>query len=105
MPPRLESILQKEVVRSAQEGSYVDNDTWEEIKEVEAQYANVVRVGYNAFEILFDFGKISGEAMRPRLQCRVITTPVIAQTLLKTLGKSLREYQHGFGEIPVDAEE
>jgi hypothetical protein len=99
------SILQKEAVPSAQEDSYVDNDTWEGMEEVEGQYANAVRVGYNAFEILLDFGKVSGEAMRPKLQCRVITTPVIAQSLLTILGKSLEEYQHGFGRIPVEAEE
>lgn len=82
----------------------MDNDTWEVMEEVEAQYANAVRVGYNAFEILLDFGMVSGEAMPPKLQCRVITTPVIAQTLLRTLGKSLDEFQHGFGEISVEEE-
>jgi hypothetical protein len=73
--------------------------TWEGIEEVDAQYANSFRVGYNAFEILLDFGKVSGEGGKSKIQSRIITTPALAQALLATLEHSLEEYQNGFGVI------
>jgi hypothetical protein len=76
-----------------------DSPTWEGIEQVEAQYANSFRVGYNAFEILLDFGKLSGEGGKAKIQSRIITTPALAQALLTTLQESLQEYQSGFGEI------
>ena len=72
---------------------------WEGTEQVEAQYANSFRVGYNAFEILLDFGKVSGESGKAQIQCRIITTPALAQVLLNTLEQSVKEYQGGFGEI------
>ena len=72
---------------------------WEGTEQVEAEYANSFRVGYNAFEILLDFGKVSGETGRAQIQCRIITTPALAQVLLNTLEESLKDYESGFGEI------
>jgi len=82
-----------------------ESPTWEGIEQVEAQYANSFRVGYNAFEILLDFGKVSGESGTAKIQSRIITTPALAQALLSTLQQSLKEYQSGYGAISPEGVE
>ena len=72
---------------------------------MEPKYANSLRVGYNAFEILLDFGQAAGEAGRTKLQSRIITNPALAKAFFSALEQSLREYQSEFGEIPGEATE
>lgn len=71
---------------------------------MEAQYANSFRVGYNAFEILLDFGKLSGEGKKAKLHSRIITTPALAEAFFETLKQSLDDYRTGYGAIPKETD-
>lgn len=73
--------------------------------QLEGRYANYFEVGHNAFEFVFDFGQLyAGESKEGRLHTRIVTAPVYANTLLKTLQGSIDRYEQTFGAIPEDSE-
>jgi hypothetical protein len=67
---------------------------------LEGRYANYFIVGHNAFEFLLDFGQYYRESQRAQLYVRIITAPIYAKALLKTLGHSIEQYEQTFGTIP-----
>jgi hypothetical protein len=67
---------------------------------LEGRYANYFKVGHNAFEFLLDFGQYYRETQRAQLYVRVITAPVYAKALMKTLEESIEQYEQTFGTIP-----
>lgn len=73
--------------------------SWEEPSNLEARYANCFKIGYNAFELVIDFGQISGSEERARLTSRIVTNPRSAKALHEILGQSLAEYEGTFGLI------
>jgi hypothetical protein len=81
-----------------------DSEKWEEAERAEARYANSFRVGFNAFEVLIDFGQLTAEGGRPLLQSRIITNPRLATELMRTLEESLRHHASEFGPIPEERE-
>jgi hypothetical protein len=82
-----------------------DDAIWDGVDETEARYANSFRVGYNAFEILLDFGQVSSKTSRPKLQSRIITNPALAKALSGMLEESLKQYRTEFGPIPEETKE
>ncbi len=72
---------------------------WEDPESLEGRYANCFKVGYNAFELVIDFGQISGSSDRARLTARVMTNPRSAKALQEILRQSLEEYESVFGAI------
>ena len=69
----------------------------------DARYANFFRVGYNAFEVLIDFGQLYAGS-EPQVHTRIVTSPVYAKALSQMLLRSLREYEQSHGALP-DADE
>ncbi len=63
-------------------------------------YANYLKIGQNAFEILFDFGQIYLEDDDAHFHTRIITSPVYAKAFLKVLEDCLERYEREFGPIP-----
>lgn len=76
-----------------------DIPSWEEPVNLEAQYANCFKVGYNAFELVFDFGQIGASSERARVVSRIFVNPRSAQALQEALGQTLEEYERTFGLI------
>jgi len=60
-------------------------------------YANYFEVGHTAFEIILDFGQRYGRR-RSRCHTRIVTSPLYAEALLRTLEGSLAEYRARFGK-------
>jgi len=77
--------------------------SWDGIDNAEARYANAFGVGYNAFEILLDFGQVSNKSGTPRLQSRIIINPALANALLGMLEQTLQQYRIEFGPIPEES--
>jgi hypothetical protein len=63
-------------------------------------YANYLKVGQNAFEILLDFGQLYLEDEEAQFNARIITTPVYAKAFLKVLRDCIDRYEQTFGVIP-----
>ena len=68
-------------------------------KKLEGRYANYFKVGYNAFEFVFDFGQHYSENEEAELYIRIITSPCYAKSLLETLKLSIERYEESFGPI------
>ncbi len=73
-----------------------DKDS-EDAGHIEGRYANNFKIGYNAFEFVLDFGQFYPEEKRVQLHTRIITSPVYAKALLRTLQESIDKYEQNFG--------
>jgi hypothetical protein len=60
---------------------------------LEGRYANYFKVGYNAFELIIDFGQCYADNDEAQLHTRIITNPKYGKELLITLRESLDEYE------------
>jgi hypothetical protein len=60
-------------------------------------YANYFEVGHTAFEVVLDFGQRYGRR-RSRCHTRIVTSPLYAEALLRTLEGALVEYRARFGK-------
>jgi hypothetical protein len=66
---------------------------------LEGRYANYFKVGYNAFEFVIEFSQFYPESEEAELCARIITPPIYAKTLLKTLRESIDRYDRLYGTI------
>jgi hypothetical protein len=67
----------------------------------EARYANFFEVGYNAFEVLLEFGQSYADE-KARLHTRVVMSPSYAKELLRVLTVSVQDYEKDFGTIKAE---
>lgn len=68
-------------------------------KNMQTNYANMVRVVHSPNEFAFDFGQmIPGDMLLP-MKSRIIMTPIGAKLLLKALQDNLNKYEAVHGEI------
>ena len=61
-----------------------------------AQYSNLFRIGFNATEFLFDFGR-QFEGTEERFYQRIITSPGHAKALSRLLSDSVSSYEEKYG--------
>ena len=66
---------------------------------LEGKYANHFAVGFNAYEFLFEFGQSYSENEDAELSVRIVTSPFYAREFLKTLQKSIDQYDDSYGNI------
>ncbi|MBT8338923.1 MAG: DUF3467 domain-containing protein [Desulfatitalea sp.] len=59
---------------------------------LEGKYANCFKIGYNAYEFIVDFGQCYA-GQQEDFSTRIVTSPVYAKTLLKTLQNAIAEYE------------
>ena len=69
---------------------------------LEGRYANYFKVGHNAFEFVIDAGQFYPESEEAELYTRIITSPIYAKTLLKTLRGAIEHYEQTFGVMPSE---
>jgi hypothetical protein len=77
-----------------------ESETSRNIRRPEGQYANFFRLGYNAFEFVFEFGRIYPETEKTQFETRIVTSPSFAKVLFETMRDSLDQYERSFGAIP-----
>jgi hypothetical protein len=64
------------------------------------RYANIFKVGYNAFEFVFDYGQSQEDSGDSSIHTRIVTSPAYAKTFLKLLERSIEQYKEKYGIIP-----
>ena len=68
-------------------------------KDMQTNYANMVRVVHSPHEVVLDFGQIiPGDMMLP-INTRIIMTPIGAKLLLNALKDNIEKYESLNGEI------
>lgn len=68
---------------------------------LEGKYANYFEVGYNAFEVLIDFGQLYNGSNK-QVHTRVVTNPRYAKELLRLLVETIKQYEEGYGPISIE---
>jgi len=63
------------------------------------RYANSLRVGYNAFEFVFDFGQAYSGEVKIRSRTRIVTSPGYAKAMITALESALEAFEREFGRI------
>ena len=66
---------------------------------LEGRYANYFKIGYNAFELIIDFGQCYADNEEPQLHTRIITSPAYGKAVLKALRDSLDQFEKIYGPI------
>jgi hypothetical protein len=66
---------------------------------LEARYANLLKVGYNALEFLLEFCQYFDENEEAELCARIITNPTDAKAMLATLQEAVDAFKRAFGPI------
>ncbi len=69
--------------------------------DLDAIYANLVRITHSPAELIFDFARVLPGSTAARIQSRLIMSPVGAKLFYRALGENLARYESSFGEIPV----
>ena len=71
---------------------------------LEGRYANYFKVGHNAFEFVIEFSQFYPQGGEVQLHTRIITSPVYAKALLKTLQESIERHEETFGAVQKEGE-
>lgn len=72
---------------------------------LKGQYANMLRVGHNAFEFLLDLGQSYEKEQNEHFHSRIVTGPIYAKTFCETLQDAIHRYEKSFGVIQTDKEQ
>jgi hypothetical protein len=69
--------------------------------DLEAVYANVVRIAHTPSEMVFDFGRLLPGDLDAPIRARVLMSPLSAKLLQRALAENLAKYENNFGEIKI----
>ena len=73
---------------------------------LQGRYANLFRVGYNAHEMILDFGQVDPDSSGEAVHTRIITAPAHAKLLAGLLAEAVNDHDEAFGASrPPDATE
>jgi hypothetical protein len=67
-------------------------------------YSNLVRISHSAAEIVIDFACLLPAQTAPKIQTRVVMSPMGAKLFLRALNDNLSRYEASFGpvQLPTD---
>jgi len=69
--------------------------------DLEAVYANLVRITHSPSEFIFDFAQMLPGMKGPFIKTRVLLSPLTAKLIYKALGDNLAKYESSYGEISL----
>ena len=65
-------------------------------EEMESLYTNCFRIGFNAYEFVFDFGQ-GHPPDKERMHTRIVTSPTVAASFSELLQDSLDDHGNKYG--------
>lgn len=77
-----------------------ERDVSPDAGKLEGRYANYFKVGHNNFEFVIDFGQFYPDSKGAHLHTRIITSPIYAKALLRTLRESVERHEQNLGLTP-----
>ena len=73
--------------------------TLEVPNDLDAVYANLVRIAHSPADIVLDFAHLLPGETKARVGARILMSPLSAKLLLRALTENLARYEAAFGEI------
>ena len=70
-------------------------------EDLEAQYANFVRISHTASEFVLDFSLLLPGVTKPTIDSRLVMSPTAAKLFLRAMTENLKRYEAKFGEITM----
>jgi hypothetical protein len=70
-------------------------------EDLEALYANLVRISHSPAELVLDFAQLLPGNTSARVVSRILMSPVGAKLFFRALGENLARYEAAFGEISL----
>ncbi len=74
---------------------------WKLPDDMDATYANLVRIGHTPAEMVFDFSRLLPGDTQAIIRARVLMTPLSAKLFHKALEENLSRYESVYGEIAI----
>jgi hypothetical protein len=78
--------------------------TLEVSPDLEAVYANLVRIAHSPSELVFDFAYFMPGTSPARVRSRVVMSPLGAKLFYRALAENLSKYEATYGEIKIPGE-
>jgi hypothetical protein len=69
--------------------------------ELQPVYSNLVRISHSAAEIVLDFACLLPAQSAPKIQTRVVMSPMGAKMFLRALTENLGRYEAAFGAVQL----
>jgi len=69
--------------------------------DLDAVYANLVRIAHSPSELVLDFAHLMPGLNTAHIRARVIMSPLGAKLLQRALSENLQRYESAFGEVKV----
>ena len=70
-------------------------------EDLDALYANVVRITHSPSEMVFDFARILPGMSQSKVISRLLMSPLSAKLFHRALSENLSKYEASFGEIKI----
>jgi hypothetical protein len=68
---------------------------------IQAVYANLVRIAHSPADLVFDFAHLLPGENKAIVGARILMSPLSAKLLYRALGENLARYETTFGEIAL----
>ena len=68
---------------------------------LESRYSNSLRIGFNAYEFIFDFGQ-HHPPEKEHMHTRIVTSPSCAEAFSELLQESLETHERKYGQRRED---
>jgi hypothetical protein len=69
--------------------------------DLEAHYANLVRIAHSPSEMVFDFARLLPGNLHAPVVARILMSPLSAKLFQHALSENLTKYEATFGEIVI----
>ncbi|RCK73781.1 MAG: hypothetical protein ANABAC_2854 [Anaerolineae bacterium] len=66
---------------------------------LEVEYVNLARIAHSPSEMIFDFAQMLPGLARPRVQSRIVMSPLGAKLFYQALAENITRYEATYGEI------
>ncbi|MDH3944353.1 MAG: DUF3467 domain-containing protein [Anaerolineae bacterium] len=70
-------------------------------EDLSPQYVNLVRIAHTPSEMIYDFSRMLPGEKRPKVESRILMSPLSAKLFLRALTENLTRYEATFGEINI----
>jgi hypothetical protein len=69
--------------------------------DLQPMYVNLVRIAHTPSEMIYDFSRMLPGEKQPKVEARILMSPLSTKLFLRALTENLSRYEATFGEIKI----